>query len=273
MALRSFSGFIIVGLIVLSIVLGSQAFGLLWWLVTGCAFYEIYCMDARNGSAGNYFISATLFMALSFTGIYSRDPAFFYSSIIISPIAFLVFEMFSYGHGQGRPDMAARAIGFQLITYVSVGFGSVFVLTLQDWPQYLLIFLFSINWLQDTLAYIGGRLLGRTAFSPHLSPKKTWEGALIGFFGSLAVWVYLRFNFEQLLAPSLWDNFLLIAILVAFSGQIGDLLESYFKRSLGVKDSGSLIPGHGGVLDRFDSVVLGAVTLTSWVIIPVIAYP
>jgi phosphatidate cytidylyltransferase len=117
--------------------------------------------------------------------------------------------------------------------------------------SYLLFFSLVITWAGDTAAYFVGRSIGRHPFAPHLSPKKTWEGALASLLGSVTV----------ALIASHWVNdatFGLLGMAAAgnIAGQIGDLLESAYKRSAGVKDSGALLPGHGGVLDRIDALIL-----------------
>jgi phosphatidate cytidylyltransferase len=115
-----------------------------------------------------------------------------------------------------------------------------------------------ITWTGDTVAYFVGRAIGKHPSAPILSPKKTWEGAVGGFVGSLLVGV----------AFSKWTGIamgqtLAMAAVGNVAGQVGDLLESAYKRSAGVKDSGTLLPGHGGILDRIDALILA---------IPVVCY-
>jgi phosphatidate cytidylyltransferase len=115
----------------------------------------------------------------------------------------------------------------------------------------LLLFVLVVIWAGDTVAYFVGRAIGKHLFAPHLSPKKSWEGSIAGFAGSIAV----AFAFTHWLSVPL--TLLLGAAAVGnIAGQIGDLLESAYKRSAGVKDSGALLPGHGGVLDRIDALIL-----------------
>jgi phosphatidate cytidylyltransferase len=115
----------------------------------------------------------------------------------------------------------------------------------------LLLFALVITWAADTSAYFVGRAIGKHPLAPHLSPKKTWEGSVGSMIGSLAVAYgfsfWLRIPLPHLLAMAALGN---------VAGQMGDLLESAYKRSAGVKDSGSLLPGHGGMLDRIDALIL-----------------
>jgi phosphatidate cytidylyltransferase len=115
----------------------------------------------------------------------------------------------------------------------------------------LLLFALLITWAGDTVAYFVGRALGKHSLAPHLSPKKTWEGAVASFVGSLLVaMVFARWVSVPL------PHLLAMAGAGNVAGQAGDLLESAYKRSAGVKDSGGLLPGHGGILDRIDALIL-----------------
>ncbi len=115
----------------------------------------------------------------------------------------------------------------------------------------MLLFACGITWAADTVAYFVGRGIGKHLLAPHLSPKKTWEGSIGGMAGSLVVaWAFsywIKIPLGHLLAMGAIGN---------IAGQMGDLLESAYKRSAGVKDSGGLLPGHGGILDRIDALIL-----------------
>jgi|SRR5579883_422772 phosphatidate cytidylyltransferase len=119
-----------------------------------------------------------------------------------------------------------------------------------DGPK-LLLFALVLTWAADTTAYFVGRAIGKYPLAPHLSPKKTWEGSIGSMMGSLAAgWAFhywIKMPLGHLLAMAAIGN---------VAGQMGDLLESAYKRSAGVKDSGGLLPGHGGVLDRIDALIL-----------------
>jgi len=115
----------------------------------------------------------------------------------------------------------------------------------------LLLFALVLTWAGDTLAYFVGRAIGKHPLAPHISPKKTWEGTIASMFGSLLV----AYAFSYWIRIPL-HHLLLMAAIGNIAGQMGDLLESAYKRSAGVKDSGGLLPGHGGVLDRIDALIL-----------------
>jgi phosphatidate cytidylyltransferase len=108
-----------------------------------------------------------------------------------------------------------------------------------------------LHWLSDTAAYFAGRMMGRRSLFPRISPKKTWEGFAGGLIGNLL----LGWLFEIVWNQSAF-NWIVIAFIIAVMGLYGDLVESMIKRNLNVKDSGSILPGHGGILDRFDSFLM-----------------
>ncbi|MEZ4887446.1 MAG: phosphatidate cytidylyltransferase [Chitinophagales bacterium] len=114
-----------------------------------------------------------------------------------------------------------------------------------------LIGIFLVIWANDAAAYLVGRMIGKTPLFPRISPKKTWEGSIGGVLGGLAVAVAVPYVFPNDFGEYVWYGVAVTAILF---GSLGDLVESMFKRSLNVKDSGNLLPGHGGILDRFDAL-------------------
>ena len=118
----------------------------------------------------------------------------------------------------------------------------------------LLLFTLVLVWVGDTAAYFVGRSVGRWRMAPSLSPKKTWEGAVANLVGSVLVAVVAQRWITEVPVRHL----ITMAILANIAGQAGDLLESAYKRSAGMKDSGTLLPGHGGMLDRIDALVLAA---------------
>ncbi len=125
---------------------------------------------------------------------------------------------------------------------------------LQSRDPWLLLLLLAIVWLGDSAAFYLGSRWGRRKLAPVMSPNKSWEGAIAGLVASVVaalLWCLLR---DEPVSPAL----LVLAAVTALAAQIGDLVESMFKRAAGVKDSGTLLPGHGGVLDRVDALLLAA---------------
>jgi phosphatidate cytidylyltransferase len=136
------------------------------------------------------------------------------------------------------------------------GFFFSYALALSDlgraFPALLMVFV--LTWASDVGGYLFGRLWGRHKLAPQLSPAKTWEGAWGGVV--LTILTALAFKYLTQMAELGWIDIVGLGILASMAAQTGDLLESSIKRHFGVKDSGHIIPGHGGVLDRFDSFML-----------------
>lgn len=109
-------------------------------------------------------------------------------------------------------------------------------------------------WINDTFAYLSGRFFGKNKLFERISPKKTWEGSIGGGLCTLGISYVLSIFFTQL-NPIQW---LIIAVIAIIFGALGDLVESLLKRNYGIKDSGNILPGHGGILDRFDAALLAA---------------
>ncbi|NLT96429.1 MAG: phosphatidate cytidylyltransferase [Clostridia bacterium] len=151
-------------------------------------------------------------------------------------------------------DIAAN---FFVLIYVGWSLAHIILLRTLDNGIHLVVYLFVVIWSTDTGAYFAGRFFGKNKLAPIISPNKTKEGALGGLLTSLLAAIIYNWIFPILQLPLLLCSTILISVL----GQIGDLVESAFKRMTGVKDSGQIIPGHGGILDRFDSTILTAPVL------------
>jgi phosphatidate cytidylyltransferase len=131
---------------------------------------------------------------------------------------------------------------------------------------HFVILVLVIAWLADTGGYFAGRFLGKAKLYEAVSPKKTWAGAWGGIAGSLAGVLVMKLLFLDWLS---WFDVFAIAVVGGVLGQLGDLTESLLKRSVGVKDSGALLPGHGGILDRIDAVLFIAPFVYAYVVVKI----
>jgi len=122
-----------------------------------------------------------------------------------------------------------------------------------------------VTFASDSAAFFIGRTFGKKKLAPHISPGKSWEGAIAGLFGAAIVSLFFILPTPLIIAAS-WAHLVVLGLLVSIFGQLGDLAESLFKRNVGVKDSSKLIPGHGGFLDRIDSVVFAGVVVYYYVV-------
>ncbi|QCR24098.1 phosphatidate cytidylyltransferase [Pontibacter sp. SGAir0037] len=168
------------------------------------------------------------------------------------PLLMLLFIWELYRkHPQPFTNIAFTLLG---VVYVAVPFGLLhllgFLVGEYSWQPILGLML--LIWTADTGAYIAGKSFGKHKLLERVSPGKTWEGWAGGTVLAVVVGYILSLYFNDLVLY----QWLIIAVLVAVFGVLGDLVESLLKRSLGVKDSGTLLPGHGGILDRFDSLIM-----------------
>ena len=139
-----------------------------------------------------------------------------------------------------------------------IGGGCIFLTMIpykdNDFAKFLIMGIFVLIWINDSFAYLVGRTVGRTKLFPRVSPKKTVEGAVGGLVFTL-IGTYFLAKYEPVLSPDQW---LILAVVIVAFGTLGDLIESKLKREAGVKDSGAILPGHGGLLDRLDSLIFAA---------------
>ena len=174
--------------------------------------------------------------------------------IEIPLLLFLIFLFYLVGPAE-KPD--SRKAALSLLGILTIGSLGAFVGLLRDLPDgvFWVFIVLAMTWLNDTAAYFVGHRYGRHRLAPRISPGKTVEGFFGGFAGSLAGFLlfWLIFGRPVPLTDGLW-----LTLLVGLFGPLGDLSESLLKRGFGVKDSGTLIPGHGGVLDRIDALLFAA---------------
>ena len=139
-----------------------------------------------------------------------------------------------------------------------IGGGCIFLTMIpykdNEFAKFLIMGIFVLIWINDSFAYLVGRSIGRTKLFPRVSPKKTVEGAVGGLVATLVA-AYFLAQYVPILTLVSW---IIIALLVVVFGVLGDLIESKFKREAKVKDSSNFIPGHGGFLDRLDSIIFAA---------------
>lgn len=178
------------------------------------------------------------------------------STMILPVAAFGILAMVQLFRQEEHPF---ETIGYTMlpILWVVLPLSLIPHLVAMKGPDYPML-IFILIWINDTFAYLCGITFGKHKMSPRHSPNKTWEGTLGGALFCIAAAVLLGnlINFSDVSIR--WESFiwLPLGVIVALFGTMGDLVESMFKRYVGVKDSGKLMPGHGGLLDRFDSLIM-----------------
>ncbi len=194
----------------------------------------------------------------------------------IVPFIFLTRAMRDEDLSSGYPAAAASVFAF---TYIALPMGMLVQLRQQWAGAFYLLYLLLVVWAGDIFAYFVGKSIGRHLMSPRISPKKTWEGAIASILASVGVG-WLLFHYALPLSSALlrWGLIqrrdglfgleqlemgpvILLTIALNVAAQLGDLVESLIKRGAGVKDSGAILPGHGGMLDRIDALLFAAPVL------------
>lgn len=174
----------------------------------------------------------------------------------ILPI-FIFYLLFGFAYYVvSYPRYSPLDLSFTLLGVIYIFIGFFHLLLLRQLPEgfWLVLYLFIVVWGTDTGAYFTGIILGKHKLAPLISPKKTWEG----FAGGLLSGVLVAYIYSIYVPLAAGKVLFYIAPLVSLAGQLGDLFESSLKRFAKIKDSGQIIPGHGGVLDRFDSTLWAA---------------
>ncbi len=144
--------------------------------------------------------------------------------------------------------------GVLLLGGLYAGLGFRFMMLARAESLWMMLYALLIVWVTDSGAYLIGRKIGKNKLAPHISPNKTWEGSIGGSLSAVII-VGAYLYFVQAAFPYSFSTMLLWTLVFSVGGQLGDLIESAFKRHYGVKDSGKILPGHGGILDRFDSLL------------------
>lgn len=237
--------------------------------------------------AGVVLIFAVLIIRTAQTPTIATETLFYitFATAVFGTFLYLVVGMLRRDLATSYPAAAASVF--------AIGYTTIPLLLLanlrQQWAgAFLILYLFLVVWTGDTAAYYVGRAIGRHKMAPRISPGKTWEGGIASFLASIGVGV-LVFNYAQQISEGLliahlldrWQGYFApappvseIIVLSAFiniTAQLGDLVESLLKRGAGVKDSGALLPGHGGMLDRIDALLFAVPVLWFYAAMRVLA--
>lgn len=253
LSVRIVSGVVYVGLFIGCILAGTIPTALFIALLSGLCAHEFFQMVRRDGKVPNEVIGdvAAVLFPLAALG----------DSVLLTVVIFLFMLAIGLWYVY-TPRARIADVSATLMGPIYTGFMLSSIVLLRDALPGLAGPILTIGvcaslWVSDSFAYLVGKAFGKHKMAPRISPKKTWEGFAGGIAGSVIVWLILvltgLFSFDALFA-------ILCGALVAVLGVFGDLIESRIKRGVGVKDSGNLIPGHGGMLDRCDSLIFGCIT-------------
>jgi len=234
--------------------------------VAGLATWEYLTLaDAMGAKTPR--IAVLCCVAALFACVFFRPE---YMAPLLGCLTFAIFILCAFRSPLPRvlPDAGYSVFG---LVYVGVSLTSIPLLWSQENGPSLLVFLFFVVWTGDVVALYVGRAFGKRKLAPSISPNKTWEGSLGSVAGSVVITLLLillaggltqhNVDWLPLSYPGPVLRWMGLAVLLNVAAQVGDLIESAIKRGAGVKDSGSLLPGHGGVLDRIDALLLAAPVL------------
>lgn len=256
---RALTGIIFVAVLVCAIYFHSYYFLVVFGLITGLSLWEFYGLIEQsentsikrlvNSLGGTYLFAASFAYSNELTG----------GTIFLPYLLFLMYLLIAELYRTGSNPINNWSLTLFPQIYCAGSFSLLnFITSVPNTPGtfvHIPVFalaIFIFVWMNDTGAYLVGSLIGKRRLFERISPKKSWEG----FFGGLAFALIASQVFAWYMPGMAWYTWLGLAATIVIFGTWGDLIESLMKRTLGVKDSGHVLPGHGGMLDRFDSVMM-----------------
>lgn len=251
---RVLTGVIGIPLVILIMILGNPLLQIMGCIVALIGVYEFYDVIKKQYHPIDWIgYGVTIILFLNHRGIMEHF-ALFISLVIMGLLIFMVCTYPKY-------NIVDLALTLFAPLYVGLLISFIILLREAEYGQFFVWLIFISAWGSDTCAYFTGSLIGKHKLAPVLSPKKTVEGAIGGAVGAGLLAVVYTYIYTLFAIPYMRENMLLIVGIVVVSAilsQFGDLAASAIKRTLGVKDFGYIFPGHGGVLDRFDSILFVA---------------
>ncbi|NOZ01358.1 MAG: phosphatidate cytidylyltransferase [Deltaproteobacteria bacterium] len=264
---------IVTGIILAAVVLGVVGFGPFWllapllWLAVLAALHEFLglqdgVLDPMDRAIG-VLAGALLLSIVSYYPSETLMPMLIMTLAILS-VVLLLYVLFRPGAIETAGPRASTLLS-GLMYVALLGSFALMIARPETGPKgrIVLLMVAAVTWLNDTMAFFGGKLMGKHRLYQKVSPNKTWEGSVTGLAGSVIGAFIIKWVFVDLMqVVEVWSmpawQLVAFAVVGGALGQVGDLVESVFKRSYGVKDSGAIIPGHGGMLDRIDAFLFVA---------------
>ncbi|MDP4126346.1 MAG: phosphatidate cytidylyltransferase [Bacillota bacterium] len=226
--------------------LGGPYIALLVTVLTLLALWEFMKIGEHLGMR-TWYKQTTIVTVVWLINLFIGSKEWLFSSVVF----WLLLVLGRLALNYPKTSLAEAAYNLLAFLYTVVLLSHLYLLRQLPRGLELTFLTIFLVWATDTGAYLIGRQFGRHLLAPQVSPKKTVEGSI----GGLMLSIVVAMVFWNQIGGTSWVTYLILAIIIAISAQIGDLFESALKRSAGVKDSGTLIPGHGGILDRFDSLI------------------
>ena len=247
---RSFSGIVYVLIFLSAILFSKESYIVLTFLFGLICVWEFSKLINFKGFASYLFLGLTLFLMLKRPDSYAVIGIL---GITIISSLYLIYLLFtkkeiSFSNDRSKLGLSIRYLVFSMIFLILLPINK------GEYNPYLMISILVMIWVNDSFAFLVGKNFGKRKLFVSVSPKKTQEGFLGGlFFALIAAYIISKYNSDFTTL-----NWLVIAVIVSVIGTIGDLVESKFKRQANIKDSGNIMPGHGGMLDRLASLLFAA---------------
>lgn len=266
MITRAISGLVFISIIIGTLIWGFYPSLVLFAVIGFIGTLEFYKLSNKFSSPYKY--SGAIFNSLFILSVgyfITTGTAFWVFSVWMLFILIFIFQLLSKKSETSIVDISVTISG---ALYLAVPLLSLLVLAIIsatytiDFNWKIPLSIFILTWVNDTGAYLSGRSFGKHKLFERISPNKTWEGSIGGLLLSIVAGIVLHTFWNTFELP-IWIG---ISVLVSVFANIGDLMESAFKRNADVKDSGSIMPGHGGVLDRFDAVLLTAPVVLAYLL-------
>ena len=266
MKTRIISGAVALALLAVVMILGSEAIGLAVFGLALLGIYEFYSAARSGGYNPVYVLGYVACLPMLYPALTGRSPFILlqssalnlveYISLLVFLLIVLVFCLMIFSNGKyNLVDISVTLFGILYVPFLL----SFVILTRNLESGYLYIWLiFTGGWVTDTCAYFTGVTLGRTKILPKVSPKKSLEGSIGGVVGCSAAMTLLGVLLGDILGGVPIYHFIILGVLCGIISQVGDWAASAIKRFVNIKDYGKVMPGHGGVLDRVDSILFVA---------------
>ena len=257
MKIRAATGFFFVIVMLASVLLGHYVFDIFYLILALFCLWEFYGLIKKSGMQPNLqpglvngFLVYGIFALMPYQSANDIHKLFIFLPVTLSAV--FILELFKENK-QPFNNIAYTYLGL-IFTIIPFTFFHALAYLGGSFNFHIPLGFLLMLWANDTGAYLVGSKLGRNKLFERHSPKKTWEGFIGGMIITIGVSVILN-NYYPDIALKQWIS---VAILISCFGTLGDLVESMFKRSIDVKDSGGILPGHGGLLDRFDGLLMAA---------------
>jgi len=264
LAVRTLSGIVLAAVVLGAVAWSPWSFGALLLLLLVGGMHEFYALAEARGDRPQRLIgmvTGAVLFAVNFAflsggagaagGLRPLLAAGMAFLLLLLPLM-LVCELYRRGENPAA-NVGVTLLGVCYVALPLTLMAYIPFVGRYAWNPWTMLFFVFIIWANDVFAYLVGMAFGRHRLFERLSPKKSWEG----FFGGVAGALVMGYVASRCMGEAWWV-WIGLALVAAVTGVLGDLVESMFKRAAGVKDSGTIIPGHGGILDRFDAMLLAA---------------